>query len=160
MLDLYEDGLIQPISPIAKFYPRNIKEAFHVHGGRRIGSVCIDFSQDPTPFAADFYAEKICFRNDRAYVLVGGLGGLGRAAAVWLAERGAGSIIFLSRTAAAHATAHAGLLREIKAFGCNVQIVTGDVTDIVAVENLVTNATKPIAGVLHLPAVTRVSVCY
>jgi hypothetical protein len=156
-LDLFKDGSIQPISPIAKFDPSEIKEAFHHLGGdQRIGAVCIDFPQDPITFQADFYAEKIRFRGDRSYLLVGGFGGLGKTAAIWLAERGAGSIIFLSRSASAQAAANANLLRELDAWGCSVQIVTGSVTDITTVENLVSNATKPIAGVLHLPIVSMV----
>jgi D-arabinose 1-dehydrogenase-like Zn-dependent alcohol dehydrogenase len=157
VLDLFNEGSIQPISPITKFDPSEIKEAFHhLHGDRRIGAVCIDFPQDPITFQADFYAEKISFRSDRSYLLVGGFGGLGKAAAMWLAERGAGSIIFLSRSAFVQAAANANLLRELDALGCSVQIVTGSVTDITTVENLVSNATKPIAGVLHLPIVSMV----
>jgi D-arabinose 1-dehydrogenase-like Zn-dependent alcohol dehydrogenase len=160
-LDLFKGGSIQPISPIAKFNPSEIKDAFHhLHADRRIGAVCIDFPQDPTTFQADFYGEEIQFRADRAYLLVGGFGGLGKAAAVWLAERGAGSIIFLSRSASAQAASNAHLLRELDALGCSVQIVTGSVTDITTVENLVTNATKPIAGVLHLPIVSMVCSCW
>jgi hypothetical protein len=156
-LDLFENGSIQAISPIAKFEPTQIKHAIHqLHGDRRIGASCIDFPQDPMTFQAEFYAEEIRFRADRAYLLVGGFGGLGRSAAVWLAERGAGSIIFFSRSASAQAVANASLLRELEALGCSVQIITGSVTDSITVDNLVTNATKPIAGVLHLPIVTRV----
>ena len=156
-MDLFKDGSIQPISPIAKFDPSEIKEAFHhLDGDQRVGAVCLDFPQDPTTFQADFYADELRFRADRAYLLVGGFGGLGKAAAMWLAERGAGSIIFLSRSASAQAAANANLLRELDALGCSVQIVTGSVTDITTVENLVSNATKPIAGVLHLPIVSMV----
>jgi D-arabinose 1-dehydrogenase-like Zn-dependent alcohol dehydrogenase len=160
-LDLLNQGSVQPISPIAKFDPSEIKEAFnHLHGDRRIGAVCIDFPQDPITFQADFYAEKISFRRDRSYLLVGGFGGLGKAAAMWLAERGAGSIIFLSRSASAQAASNANLLLELDALGCSVQIVTGSATDITTVESLVANATKPIAGVLHLPIVSMVCSCW
>lgn len=156
-MDLLKDGSIQPISPIAKFDPSEIKEAFrYLHGGQRLGATCIDFPQDPTTFQADFYAEEVRVRADRAYLLVGGFGGLGKAAALWLAERGAGSIIFLSRSASAQAAANASLFRELEAWGCSVQIVSGSVTDITAVEDMITDATKPIAGVLHLPIVIRV----
>jgi hypothetical protein len=157
VLDLFKDGSIRPISPITKFDPTKIKKAFHhLPGDRRIGAICIDFPQDPITFQADSYAENIRFRDDRSYLLVGGFGGLGKAAAMWLAERGAGSIIFLSRSASAQAAANANLLLELDALGCSVQIVTGSVTDITTVDNLVANAAKPIAGVLHLPIVSMV----
>lgn len=159
MLDLYldEEGSIQPISPTAKFHPSEIREAFHhLHSGRNIGPVCIEFPQDPTTVPADFFAEESSFRADRAYLLVGGLGGLGRSAAMWLAERGAGHIIFFSRSASEHAAAHSGFLRELSLLGCSHQIVSGSVEDITTVENIIANSTKPIAGVVHLPLVVWV----
>lgn len=160
ILDLYADGSIKPISPVAKFSASQVKDAFnHLRDGRSIGAVCIDFPHDPTTFMADFYADDVRFKSDRSYLLVGGLGGLGKASAVWLAERGAGSIIFLSRSASTQAAANYNFLRELEALGCSVQIVDGSVTDATVVENLVARATKPIAGVLHLPMMTRVSGC-
>lgn len=38
------------------------------------------------------------FRNDASYLLVGGLGGLGRAIAQWMVDNGAKKIVFLSRS--------------------------------------------------------------
>lgn len=99
--------------------------------------------------------EEARFRKDRAYLLVGGLGGLGKAAAVWLAERGAGCIIFLTRSASATA-ANDEIIFELNALGCLAQVVTGSITEITTMENLVVNAAKPIAGVLHLALVLRV----
>lgn len=159
MLDLYlnKKGSIQPISPIAKFHPSEIKEAFHqLHAGRHIGPSCIEFPQDPTTLPADFFAEESSFRADRAYLLVGGLGGLGRSAAMWLAERGAGHIIFFSRSASGHAAAHCGFLCELGALGCSYQIVSGSVEDTTTIEKVIANSTKPIAGVVHLPLVVWV----
>ena len=157
VIELVQAGTIQPIYPIFNFDPGQIKHAFQqVHGDRRIGSVCLEFPPDQTEFHADFYAEKIRFSADRSYLLVGGFGGLGKSAAVWLAERGAGYIIFFSRSASAQAAENSSLLRELEALGCSVQIVTGDVTNIADVVSLVANATRPIAGILHLPIVTRV----
>lgn len=97
------------------------------------------------------------FRQDRSYVLIGGLGGLGKCAAVWLAERGAGSIIFMSRSASPIGESESQLVQELNALGSQVQIITGDVADEAAVKSLVANAAKPVAGVLHLALVLKVS---
>jgi hypothetical protein len=42
-------------------------------------------------------ASTISFRPDVAYLIVGGLGGIGRAVANWLVENGARHLVFLSR---------------------------------------------------------------
>lgn len=159
MLDLYlyKKGSIQPISPITKFHPSEIKEAFHhLHAGRHIGPACIEFPPDLTTLSADFFAEESNFRADRAYLMIGGLGGLGRSAAMWLAERGAGHIIFFSRSASDHATTHSSFLCELSELGCSYQIVSGSVEDITTIEKVIANSTKPIAGVVHLPLVVWV----
>jgi hypothetical protein len=158
VLDLYNDGSIQLISPVAKFHPNEIKEAFnHLAPSRRVGAAYIQFPQDLATFTADFAApEELSFRADRAYLLVGGLGGLGRSAAMYLAERGARHIIFLSPSASKHAAANASFLHELDSLGCSYQIVTGSVENLTTVENIVANSPEPIAGVLHLPVVVRV----
>lgn len=158
MLDLYKDGSIHPISPVAKFHPSEIKEAFHqLSASRRMGAAYVEFPQDSTTFPADFAVpEDLSFKADRTYLLVGGLGGLGRSAAMYLAERGACHFIFLSPSASKHAAVYASFLRELDALGCSYQIVTGSVENLTTVETIVANSPKPIAGVLHLPVVVRV----
>jgi NAD(P)-dependent dehydrogenase (short-subunit alcohol dehydrogenase family) len=106
--------------------------------------------------SANFFANQSSFRADRAYILVGGLGGLGKSAAMWLAERGAGHLIFLSRSATEHATTNVSFLRELRALGCSVEVVSGNVADAATVERVVANSPKPIAGVVHLPVVVWV----
>ncbi|KAF2130682.1 ketoacyl-synt-domain-containing protein [Dothidotthia symphoricarpi CBS 119687] len=155
-MDLYTGGSIKPISPIKLYTPSNIKQAFHqLHAdGGPIGSVVLEFPDDTQSLPAESYSDEIQFRKDRSYVLIGGLGGLGRSAAVWLAERGAGCIIFMSRSASAGAESRS-LVHELKALGCETQIAIGSVTDVTAVDRLVANAAKPVAGVLHLALVLK-----
>ncbi|XP_014551027.1 hypothetical protein COCVIDRAFT_113947 [Bipolaris victoriae FI3] len=157
IMDLYTGGSIKPISPIKVHTPNNIKQAFHqLHTDNdQIGSVALEFSNDPqSMIVAESCSDEIQFRKDRSYVLIGGLGGLGRSAAIWLAERGAGCIIFMSRSASAGAETRS-LVQELKLLGCETQIATGSVTDATAVEKLVANAAMPIAGVLHLALVLK-----
>ncbi|KAK8074380.1 hypothetical protein PG997_009043 [Apiospora hydei] len=158
VMKLYTDGCIKPIGPINRFEYADIKQAFHqFHGDGPIGAVVVEFPDHPHSLPADsFNNDEVRFRGDRSYVLVGGLGGLGRSAAVWLAERGAGSIVFLSRSAPPSAERQA-LEQELKALGSDTQIMTGSVADAAAVERLAANAAKPIAGVLHLALVLKVS---
>ncbi|KAI9037690.1 type I polyketide synthase [Aspergillus affinis] len=152
---LYADGLIKPVSPVNRFSPGEIKLAFHqFQGNRPIGAVCVEFPDKPQALPYETNAGQARFRKDRSYVLIGGLGGLGRSTAVWLAERGAGSIVFMSRSASPSAESEK-LTRELNELGCQVQIFPGSVTDATTVDFLVTNTAKPIAGVLHLALVLK-----
>jgi NADPH:quinone reductase-like Zn-dependent oxidoreductase len=157
-MTLYEKGLVKPIHPIQRFGPNSIQEAFQQFQGTRrpIGAVCIEFPEDARiDCSMPSSHDDLRFRQDRSYLLIGGLGGLGRSASVWLAERGAGLIIFMSRSASADGDDERLLIQELNALGSQVQIVPGSVTDEAAVADLVAKAAKPIAGVMHLALVLQ-----
>lgn len=154
---LHKDALLEPILPINRFDPGNTKDMVqYLQTNHSFGSANIEFPQDLRALSADSFADQTSFRSDRAYLLVGGLGGLGKSAATWLAERGAGYIIILSRSASKHASENTSWLLELDALGCTVEIVSGSVDDAAFVESIVDKAAKPIAGVVHLPVVVRV----
>ncbi|PYH85776.1 KR-domain-containing protein [Aspergillus uvarum CBS 121591] len=94
------------------------------------------------------------FQQERSYLLVGGLGGLGRAVASWMVEHGARNLIFLSRTAS-HAADSDSYVRDLESQGCQVQLVAGSVCELVDVKKCVAQATTPIAGVLNISMVLR-----
>ncbi|KAM7200788.1 hypothetical protein V8F33_003719 [Rhypophila sp. PSN 637] len=157
------EGSIKPISPITTFPPSDIKKAFQKFQGtsKPIGALTIQFNPEgPSSFPSEAVTstaaslDGIRLRKDRSYLLVGGLGGLGKSAAVWLAEHGAGSIIFFSRSASTFDEQSFALMRELEALGCeDVQFVAGSVLDEDDVNALVANASRPIAGVVNLAVV-------
>ncbi|KAL1961386.1 hypothetical protein VTO42DRAFT_114 [Malbranchea cinnamomea] len=149
-IELYTNGAIKPIFPIAKFGPSEVKEAFHhLQRGQHIGAVCIELPEDTSTIPGELYAGGLRFKADHAYILAGGLKGLGASAATWLALHGAGSLIFLTPTASSITTGDE-LVRMLNALGSSVKIVEGSVADAAVVEGVVANTDKPIAGVLHL----------
>ncbi len=82
--------------------------------------------------------------RDGAYIITGGLGGLGLAAAQWLAARGATRLVLNSRHAA-----DPGL-------GLDVRVVPGDIAAPGTAETLVAAAVEggvPLRGVLHAAGV-------
>ncbi|KAF7503264.1 hypothetical protein GJ744_004055 [Endocarpon pusillum] len=154
-MQLYTSGSIKPITPTASFSPKDVRQAFQlIQSNKAMGTIIVDFSENAPPMPHNFSSDQVRLRKDRAYLLVGGLGGLGRSTAVWLAERGAGCIIFLSRSARS-STANDSIIQDVEASGCEVQLFAGSVTDAAIVENVVANAAKPIAGVVHLGLVLR-----
>ena len=83
-----------------------------------------------------------------AYVLTGGLGGLGVLLGEWLAERGARRIVLNSR----RGTAPPGALDRLRATGTEIAVVAGDIAAPGVAEELVAVATAggvPLYGVVH-----------
>ena len=89
-------------------------------------------------------------REDRTYLVTGGLGGIGCTLADWLAERGAGAIVLNGRRDPdPEAIETIDTLRER---GVTVQVEIADVTDTAAVDAMLEriDATlPPLAGVIH-----------
>ncbi|KAK3681631.1 hypothetical protein B0T22DRAFT_299554 [Podospora appendiculata] len=118
---------IGPIHPVTVFPMRQVARAFRLlQTGKHTGKVILSITPDeqvrvlpraPTP--------KL--RPDASYLLVGGVGGLGRSIAHWLVDHGARNLILLSRSAGAQNSGpFAAQLREA---GCRVIAVSCDVAD-------------------------------
>ncbi len=89
-------------------------------------------------------------RPDRTYLVTGGLGGIGCAVAVWLADHGAGTIVLNGRRepdADAEET-----IRTLRERGVNLVVELADVTDIPAIDRMLERIDRdlpPLAGVIH-----------
>ncbi|WP_020672196.1 type I polyketide synthase [Amycolatopsis nigrescens] len=89
-----------------------------------------------------------------AYLITGGLGGLGLVAARWLAERGASRLVLSGRRGAGPDTEPA--LAALRELGAEVAVVAGDIAEPGTAERLVSVATAgglPLRGVLHAAGV-------
>jgi acyl transferase domain-containing protein/thioesterase domain-containing protein/acyl carrier protein len=113
-----------------------VGEAVEPDGGRPASGDLVD------PVTGSSRAPVV---RDGAYLISGGLGGLGLVAAKWLAERGATRLILSGRRGP---TADVeDFLREL---GADVQVVTGDIAEPGTAERLVAAAGDlPLRGVLH-----------
>ncbi len=92
--------------------------------------------------------------RDGAYVITGGLGGLGLVAAEWLAKHGASRLV-LSGRRGANADVEP-MLADLRDLGTDVRVVAGDVAEPGTAEALVAAATEgglPLRGVLHAAGV-------
>ncbi|KAH8585457.1 KR domain-containing protein [Bisporella sp. PMI_857] len=94
------------------------------------------------------------FRSDACYLLVGGLGGLGRSISTWMVENGARNILFLSRSAK-EGPETTPFFDELRSQGCLVSVFAGSVNSLSDVEAAVKQAPRPLAGVMQVSAVMR-----
>lgn len=145
------------------FKPSQVHEAFRAAAGQKNQPTTKVVLQTPTtdprsdsPLSSvEVMPASPQFRSDTAYLLVGGLGGIGRAVATWMAEHGAGELIFLSRSAGT-GTQVESFLGELRSQGCVVKAVAGSVAILEDVTRAVNAADRPIAGVFQMSMVLRV----
>lgn len=155
-LRLYSEGAICPIQPITRFDAAQVEEAFRVfQKGQHKGKIVVDFPDQgdgPTTLPVSSSIPTFSFKSDKAYLLVGGMRGLGASLARWMVAHGAHNLIFMSRSVGQSEDDKA-LLSELSHMGCLATAVAGDVTDIDMVRQVVQEASLPIAGVLQLAMV-------
>ncbi|EQB51256.1 hypothetical protein CGLO_09225 [Colletotrichum gloeosporioides Cg-14] len=165
MCQEYFIGESQPAdwARLAKIFKANqVHEAFRAAGGQKNQPTTKVVLQIPTTDPqSDFPVSSVevmpvspQFRSDAAYLLVGGLGGIGRAVATWMAEHGAGELIFLSRSAGTGPQVES-FLGELRSQGCVVKAVAGSVAVLEDVTKAVIAADRPIAGVFQMSMVLR-----
>ncbi len=89
-------------------------------------------------------------RQDRTYLVTGGLGGIGCAVADWLADRGAGAIALNGRRAPDPEAEE--VIRRLRERGVKVQVELADVTDAAAIDEMMARIDEtlpPLGGVIH-----------
>lgn len=157
MIKFLSKGKIRPITPITVFHASKVQDAFRYvqnsdHIGKAVVQIPTSFS-DVTSVPRD---NKLWLDSGASYLLTGGLGGLGKAISTWLVERGAKSLVFLSRNAGS--SYNEGFLRELESSGCSVTIVPGKAESMEDVQNAVLKSTRPVKGVIHLAMVLQVRI--
>ncbi|KAF7113795.1 hypothetical protein CNMCM5793_004850 [Aspergillus hiratsukae] len=150
------EGAIQPLKPVTIYDAANIAQAFRfMQSGTHIGKIVIQMPDDPSSLPASGLHERASlFTPDTSYLLVGGFGGLGRAVATWMVEKGARNLIILSRSGV-ESPKNRAFVKDLESQGAHVTAVTGSVTDVQDVLRAVAAATQPIAGVIQMSMVLR-----
>lgn len=153
-VEQYLAGNFKPITPITTFDAEHVEDAFRfMQKGTHIGKIVIKFPKDDSlPLMPTIPLPR--FRKGVSYLLVGGLGGLGKAIASWMASYGAKNLIFLSRSAGSSEEDQA-FFRELNTMGCSTQCFACDVADHDLVRTAVDQAVLPIGGVMQMAMVLR-----
>jgi NAD(P)-dependent dehydrogenase (short-subunit alcohol dehydrogenase family) len=96
------------------------------------------------------------------FVIAGGLGGIGRATARWMAERGARNIILLSRFGPRTDSARE-LINDLQSIGVRVETPECDITNLDIVKDIFVRLSAdmpPIKGVLQMSVIAKVSAAF
>ncbi|PWY87347.1 hypothetical protein BO94DRAFT_585895 [Aspergillus sclerotioniger CBS 115572] len=158
-LDFYRKGLIQPIHPVQIFGASGILDAFSdVQRSEHTGKTVVELRQsgETNLLPLDVAKRRMTpqFNSSSSYLLVGGLGGLGRTVAIWMVEHGARHLIFLSRNAGS-GPQDQSFVHELATMGCEAHLVKGSVSDMAAVTQAIQVSTAPLKGVLQMSTVLR-----
>ncbi|KAK2602238.1 hypothetical protein N8I77_008788 [Diaporthe amygdali] len=159
ILDCCADGRLKPVRVDQVFPASAILDAFrYMQGGKHIGKIVIQLRDDSSRLLLDHVdftkRAQVQFDGDASYLLIGGLGGLGRAMSVWMVERGAKHLTFLARSAGKGA--HDETFRkEVESMGCSVQFVRGDVSKAEDVARAIDGVDAPLKGIVQMSIVLR-----
>ena len=98
-------------------------------------------------------------RNDASYLIIGGLGGLGRVISGWMIQQGARHLIFANRSGGSRESSKQAI-RELTNRGASVHVRACDVADESQVQQLLLSAESeglpPVKGVVHSAMLLKV----
>lgn len=162
MVELWEQGEIKPATPTTVYPYSQVEEAFSLlHQGSHVGKVILTASEDDIVNIIPKPRASTRLREDASYVLSGGLSGLGRSIAKWMALQGAQNLIFLSRSGASSDSAQE-LIGDLKRMSVRCEVFECDVSDdgtlLAALRSCEESGMPKIAGVIQGAAQFKVSI--
>ncbi|RMZ82891.1 hypothetical protein DV737_g1950, partial [Chaetothyriales sp. CBS 132003] len=155
ILDFYDKEHISPL-PMKIFPASQTQDAFRfMEKGQHIGRVGVAMKQpgeEAEPLETVKRALKTSFNGSASYLMIGGLGGIGRAVSRWMVDHGAREIIYMSRSAGLTNKDDA-FVQELRSMGCTAKLVAGDTTKLEDVERAIAAATLPLRGIVQMSMV-------
>ncbi|KFA49985.1 hypothetical protein S40293_05963 [Stachybotrys chartarum IBT 40293] len=156
--DFIHRGITRPVEPVITFPISDVEGALRLmQTGKHIGKIALTWGKDHVVplIRRGMRAPKLSPKG--VYMLVGGLGGLGRSLATKLVSLGARKLCFLSRSGAK--SSHAmSLIQKLEQQDVNVKVLRCDVSDGAAVANAIERCTQDqgkIRGVFQCAMVLR-----
>jgi hypothetical protein len=149
-MEYFQNGQLRAIQPQNIFDAQNVQAAFRkMQGGQHMGKILVRLPEDTDQIPSLPFKRSATFASDAAYLLVGGLGGLGIAIARWMVERGARNLVFLSRSAGTTSSSR-DFIKELEEMGCTAKVATGSVSNIDDVQTAVALSGGRLSGVIQL----------
>lgn len=153
---LVAEGKIMVPSPIMKVSYAHAEKGFRLlQMGKHFGKVVLVPEKDElVPILPASYRNSNLFDPAKYYLLIGGLGGIGRLLAEWMFRRGARHLAFLSRSGARRDDAKT-TIDWLTAKNVRVSVFHGDVADLDVVEKCVQSLGGSLAGIFQAAMVLR-----
>lgn len=153
---LVQNGKIKPVTPMTKVSYAEAEKGFRMlQMGKIFGKVVmVPGDNDLVPVTPPKYYEKTLFDPEKSYLLVGGLGGIGRNLAEWMLRKGARKLAFLSRSGARRGEAKA-TVDWLETRDVHVSVFSGDVAEFDAVQNCVRSLGDSLGGIFQAAMVLR-----
>lgn len=153
---LVHEGVISPPETVTELSYAEAQKGFRLlQMGQHTGKVVlVPSKEDTVPVMPPSFRNTHLFNSSKTYLLVGGLGGLGRTLAEWMVRKGARSLAFLSRSGAETNDARATIAwlktRDVQALVCR-----GDVTRYADVQACIDACGKGLGGIFQAAMVLR-----
>ncbi|RSL50081.1 hypothetical protein CEP54_012120 [Fusarium duplospermum] len=149
VVSLMNKGVAQPL-PSTQFSLENITAAFRsMQSGKHMGKLVINCENANALPVVPASLDSFRFPKQATYVLVGGLGGIGRSIGKMMVDIGASNLIFISRSMDSERQEYVDKLRQL---GVTVEVSKCDVSDELALKSLLEDAKQrlpPIKGVIN-----------
>lgn len=177
IMRLFKERTIRPVDPITAYPISDIEKTFRLmQAGKHMGKIVLSVKSDdlvPVSRYLCFVASGTCltpilqvlpsipsakFSADCSYLIVGGLGGIGRSVCHWMADRGAKQLIVLSRSANAQEKA-GPFVAEMRKVGCSIRAVGCDISDLTELKMALEGCAHemlPVRGVIQGAMVLQV----
>ncbi|KAH8805416.1 hypothetical protein F5884DRAFT_846143 [Xylogone sp. PMI_703] len=159
MMDFFREGHIQPVRLAKVSSAPALQDTFrYMQQGSHIGKIVIELRDSDGRAQlgkVETVREKLVQLDSSAsYLLIGGLGGLGRSISIWMVQHGARNLTFLSRNAGL-GKHDKDFVCELESMNCTVQLVHGSVTDVEDVALAVDGVAAPLKGIIQMSMVLR-----
>ncbi len=124
---LAEQGVIRPIHPVHVYPMHQVSKAFRLlQTGKQTGKIVLSILPgEEVKVLPRVPRPKL--KSDASYLLVGGVGGIGRSIAHWMVDHGARNLILLSRSAG-NMEKTGPFIAWLREAGCRVVAISCDVS--------------------------------
>ena len=158
VMSLIRDGAITPAQTVTVFGMAEVQSALRaLQAEKHMGAIVVIPQPNEMVKVIPQDTKKTLFRTDSSYLLVGGLGGLGRSIASWMVRCGAKNLIFASRSGLAKQSARS-LVEDLESQGTRVAVFNCDISDVEQLDNLLVQSAEtmpPIRGVIQAAMVIK-----
>lgn len=157
-MSLIRDGTVSPAQSVTTFGIAEVQNAFRtLQAEKHMGKIVVMPQPNEMVKVVPRDTRRTLFRADSSYLLVGGLGGLGRAIASWMVRCGAKNIIFASRSGLVKQSAR-DLVEDLESKGTRVAVFNCDISKVEELDSLLAQSAEsmpPICGVIQAAMVIK-----